>query len=85
MRDIMLAILIVSLSISAWAQKHQSKPKSDATQRQAESAKPTELAERASDAVVDTAHREPRRNVNDSVLVKDVRNQRDREQGDCPK
>jgi photosystem II stability/assembly factor-like uncharacterized protein len=49
-RNITLAILIGSLSISASAQKHQSKPGSETTQRQAESTKPTETGEQASGA-----------------------------------
>jgi hypothetical protein len=32
--------------------------------------------------VVDAAHRQPRRDVNDAILVEDVRNQRNREQRD---
>jgi photosystem II stability/assembly factor-like uncharacterized protein len=49
-RHVTLAVLVASLSIFASAQKHQSKPSADATQKQAESAKPAEAAERTADA-----------------------------------
>ncbi len=54
-RTIMLAVLIASLflstsAISASAQKHQSKPGTEASQKQAESEKPAEAAKPSADA-----------------------------------